>query len=266
MFKILYIQTIWVPSKELYEKNLNSLISLIEYFTKYPNPNIEFVFCGWTYKQEYFSEICKYISSNLTNKYTIFGYDHNYGKAYCVNTSLKSIDLTHEYIVISDSDMLLDINCDNMFDKLINLSLESVNILSKPFGYIAPMQKIYNCHLSYIYDNSINTSYGRLLYPSIDGGIAGGYLFISGEAWRSINGYRNGGVCFGEDAYIMIDMISNGYSCYVSEDIYINHPNEHSDMYHKYKVDQCQNPQIEFKDSIQNTERFFKSENLSSLL
>lgn len=258
MSKILYIQTIWVPSEELYKKNIESLKSLVQYLGVYPNSDIEFIFCGWSYVPEYFSKICEYIASNITNKYTIFGYDHNYGKAYCVNTSLKSIDLNHEYIVISDSDMLLDINCDNMFSKLAFMANEAPALTGKLFGYIAPMQKMYNCHMDIIYNNQIQTSYGNLFFPSGNGGIAGGYLFISVNAWKAINGYRYGGVCFGEDAYIMCDMLQNGYSCYVSEDVWVNHPYEHCSIYHSYKVNQCQNPQLEFNESIKATEEFFK--------
>lgn len=256
--KILYIQTIWVPTEELCQKNLNSLISLVEYMKAYPNIDIEFLFCGWINKNEYFNIITMFIHENFkTYKFDIKPYDRNFGKAYIVNDAV--VNKEFNYLFIQDSDMQLDIDCIDMFSKLIDCIPEINKATKKPFGFVAPMQKIFNCHISCIYENIFHTTFGRFFYPNHGGGIAGGSLFISKECWVKNNGYRQMGVCYGEDAWFLIDTFNNGMSYQVAEDIWVNHPLETNKVYHAWKVDQCQNKQLPFEESIIKTEEYWKT-------
>jgi len=256
--KILYTQAIWVPTEELFQKNMDSCISLVEYLKEYPGNDIEFLFCGWTHKNEYFDQITSFIHENFKGyNFNIVPYARNFGKAYIVNHSV--FDKEFDYLFIQDSDMQLDINCKDMFGQLLNCVEEVNRHTKKPFGFVAPMQKVFNCHIDCIYENIFHTSFGRFMYPNHYGGIAGGSLFISKECWNINKGYRQMGVCYGEDAWFLIDTFTNGMSYQVAESIWVNHPLETNKVYHAWKVNQCQNKQLPFEESMNKTEDYWKN-------
>jgi len=64
----------------------------------------------------------------------------------------------------------------------------------------------------------------KIVYPSQAGGIAGGALFISKEAWEKVNGYRELGVYASDDAILLSQIGQAGYSYGVAENINVIHP------------------------------------------
>jgi hypothetical protein len=248
MSSTVLIQPIFAPDKPRLKRNLDSLKSLSEYILK-NKLEINIVLGGWAQKDEYFDEIKNFCNkNNFPNLIHVYKFKKNYGKATIVNNlydKLREKNINYEYILTADSDIVFDINEENIFGRLEEYASKSQEIRGKPFGMIALNQKAQCCHLSMVYENEVKyiSNFGkeeRVVYPNGSGGIAGGCIFVSKEAWEKIGGYRVMGVYAGDDAYLLIDLYRNGYSINMFDSLSIVHPHDHDEDYAKWKVKVCQ--------------------------
>lgn len=232
--KFLFVQPIFVPSEIMFRKNYNSVMSMIEYFNTYRYSNIEFLFGGWNFKETYFEQM-KIVLRNFYIK----EYDKNYGKAYIINDLISNYDKDYDYIFTLDSDIILDINCPNMFSRFESF-IEILNKKrNKPLGILALKQNIFNCHLDNIYDNTFTIQQEIFHYPNEISGIAGGVFFTSKEIWKLNNGYKIFGSFGGDDGHYLLDCVKNNFSVQVCSSIWITHPYEDDIEYLKWKVNKC---------------------------
>ena len=252
---ILYCQPIFAPNLTLLNKNINSLESFCNYLKKNIDVHtINFIFGGWCINDEYWNIISTLIVK-LFNSVPI-RFDKNYGKAYVVNSLIKTAqsNIMFKYILTLDSDILFDINEPNIFERLIYSVGISECTRDIPVGLIALNQSVGNCHLSNIYENNIvfmgNYGLENLVYPNSSGGIAGGCLFITLEGWNLVGGYRIMGVYAGDDAYLLIDLLENRISIQMADTIKCIHPYEGDSKYANWKVDVCQRYQISLNNSL----------------
>jgi hypothetical protein len=267
---ILYCQPIFAPNLTLLNKNINSLNSIHEYLTKYnlTHNSINFCFGGWTINDEYWNIIYNKIKE-LFNVEAI-RFDKNYGKAYVVNKLVKYSQKIYnfKYIFTLDSDIIIDVDESNMFERLIICVGMSELILNKKCGLIALNQKICNCHMNCVYENSFNFNSDykkeKIVYPNGYGGIAGGCLFIPLESWNIVNGYRVMGVYAGDDAYILLDLYNKNMSIQMVDSINCIHPIDTDEKYSLWKVHVCQRDQKKINidsldEKINDADKFWKS-------
>ena len=248
--KILYCQPIFAPDLMRLNKNIVSLESISNYLKK-NNINIDtfnFIFGGWCINDDYW-DIISAIIIKLFNTVPI-RFDKNYGKAYVVNSLIKTAksNIMFKYILTLDSDILFNINEPNIFERLIYSIGISESTRNIPVGLISLNQSVCNCHLINVYENNIvfTGNYGieKLVYPNSNGGIAGGCLFITLDGWEKVGGYRVMGVYAGDDAYLLIDLIEKGMSIQMADTINCIHPPELDSTYATWKGTVCQRDQI----------------------
>jgi hypothetical protein len=109
-------------------------------------------------------------------------------------------------------------------------------------GLLALMQREDNRHYPCIYEHSEIVCCERVVWPTHPGGIAGGALFLSAEAWHR-TGYRVMGVYAGDDAYLLQDMHNLGYDIRVIDSLGIIHPADNDVPYTDWKHIVCQRDQ-----------------------
>lgn len=252
---ILYCQPIFAPNLTLLNKNINSLNSISEYLTKHnlTHESINFCFGGWTINDEYWDIIYNKIKDLF--KVEALRFDKNYGKAYVVHKLVEHSqkEYNFKYIFTLDSDILMDCNEHNIFERLITCVGMSELILKKKCGLIGLNQKVNNCHMNCVYQNSFkfNSEYQEenIVYPNGCGGIAGGCLFIPLDSWKIVNGYRIMGVYAGDDAYILNDLYKKNMSIQMADTINCIHPIDTDSKYTYWKVKVCQRDQKVINDA-----------------
>ncbi len=247
MSNTIFIQPIFVPDKKRFERNLESLQSFSKYILK-NNLKIPCVFGGWG-KDEYLDKIINFCNStNFPDMVGVFKYGKNYGKATVVNNLhkvIKSKNIKYEFILSADSDIIFELEENDLIARLEEYANKSQSLRGKPFGMVALNQKAQGCHLDMIYANEIkykskSGNEEKVVYPNGKGGIAGGCVFVSKKAWEDVNGYRVMGVYAGDDAYLLIDLCDKGYTIQMIDSISIIHPHDHDQEYAKWKVKVCQ--------------------------
>ena len=226
----IFIQNIFVPDKVRFERNMESVKSLAKYLKKYKCEDLPCYFGGWNYDEENFMYITKFIHDNFKNHY-LFGFDKNYGKAYVVNKMYESakVNSNFKYIVTVDSDIVFDINQKFIFDRMEYVANVSKHVTGKPFGMLAFNFLENNVHFQSWFQNSykIKNQFQMnetIVYPSQAGGIAGGALFISKDAWERVRGYRELGIYSSDDAILLQQIGQAGYSYGVAENMFVIHP------------------------------------------
>lgn len=243
----IFIQPIFAPDQKRFERNMTSLTSFFKYCDHFNN-DVKFAVGGWC-KDEYWEKFVELVNGSYAkNKITLLRFEKNYGKAVIVNAlyaKVKESNVDFKYMLTADSDMVFTTETTNLFERLEDVAAKSPAIRNKPFGMCGLQQLGHGCHFSSIYENEyfVENRFGnkdRIVYPNASGGIAGGCLFFSKDAWDKIGGYRVQGVYAGDDAYALVDIARHGYSYQVSDTIGIIHPHEDDEEYAKWKVKVCQ--------------------------
>lgn len=244
MAPILYCQPIFCPDGARLDRNIASLESLRRYMDHHgiDLSMLRYSFGGWCKTEESWKIITAKLKALFNVEATRF--DKNYGKATVVNRLIESATGIYTHILTADSDIIFCIEEPCMFDRLLDAVRCSENIRGIPCGLVALQQKGSNCHIPVIFENQLEYSSGEsLVWPTGCGGIAGGCLFISWEAWHQVGGYRVMGVYAGDDAFLMIDMMAHGFSIQVIDTLAIIHPPDNDGTYSAWKRDMCHREQ-----------------------
>ena len=268
---ILYCQPIFAPNIALLNKNLNSINSIYNYLIKY-NLNIDsinFCFGGWCINDDYWN----IISNKIKELFNIeaIRFEKNYGKAYVVNKliNFSQKNINFKYILTLDSDILIDVNEEKIFERLISCVGLSTLLLKKKCGLIALNQSENNAHIiDYIYQNQLIVNNGlkieKIVYSNGYSGIAGGCLFIPLDSWNIVGGYRIMGVYAGDDAYLLVDLYNKNMLILMVDTIKCIHPYETNEQYLKWKGETCQKNQIvvdenKLNELINDTYKFWNN-------
>lgn len=243
---IFIAHSIFAPTRGQADRNLRSIRSISEYFRSYPICGLTICFGGWG-KEEFVQEIASSIRELFAgNLHESVAFDRNYGKAYVMNQIVDNMtrDASDGFVFLLDADIILEVICPNILERLIYIASESEKYTHKPFGLIATSQAEGNCHLPAIFDNSYIVPadmWGaeRVCFPSKPSGIAGGAILCGIAPWRAVGGYRPMGVYAGDDAYFLLDVGRTGYSYQVAADVYVVHPIDHDAEYAKWKMQVC---------------------------
>lgn len=254
---------VFAPSEKLFQKNMESIISFINYLKIHPfyldgskGHILDIYFGGWTSKDSYWDEIKKTIKDAIPNAKT-FRFDKNYGKAKVVNNLAKDYFIDNpntEFMFTIDSDMRFLVDQPYMFDRLLLAASALQTNLKRPFGFVALDQQGENCHwyeprggytgmnqfLSYTLDGSGMKIEEKLVWPSDGAGIAGGSLFINSKIWRQIGGYRNFNTEYaGEDGLYLRDVQQAGASVCIIKTLSILHPIPEDDPEYRAWKNEC---------------------------
>lgn len=244
MSNIAFIQPIFAPDKKRLDRNLDSIKSLANYLKANPYDDINFYFGGWC-KDEYWATIKTSIKECMEGKkFSYKRFSKNYGKAVVVNNLHKMIK-NEQYILTADSDILFLPEEHNMFERLIECHDKMQKERKSKTGVIALNQKGQNCHLPLCFQNvrEYENQFGNVEtvnWPNGAGGIAGGCIFVSKDAWKKVGGYREMGVYSGDDAYLLLDMVRAGRTIQLFSSLHVVHPMEDDAEYAKWKVKVCQ--------------------------
>lgn len=242
MSRTIFIQPIFVPDEKRFQRNLDSINSFINYCEK-NNVKIDCIFGGWG-KEEYMTKIIDILSRKDLpfNVVSNNKFSKNYGKATVVNYLHKKAEekqLKYDFILTCDSDIVFKEDEPNMIERLEKASERLDELRNKKTGLIALQQEGHCCHWEHKFQNKLDFE-EQVKFPNRAEGIAGGCLFIRKEAWDKIGGYRVLGVYAGDDAYMMIDMVRNGYTIQLCTTISIIHPHDTDEEYQKWKNKVCQ--------------------------
>jgi hypothetical protein len=255
---ILICQPIFGPISRVTERNINSLISLGKYIKEHNVTNVDICFGGWCVDKQQWDPIISTIRECFGKK-DILSFKDNVGKAVVINTlTNKFIKPHHQYIMSADSDILFPLDNKDFFGRLVTMARKTEEIKGRKFGLLGLQQHGQGCHYKTCYENiheyktniNGNEYKEKLVWPNQPSGIAGGCLFISKEAWKTVGGYRVMGVYAGDDAYFLMDLGSRGYTWQMADSIPIVHPPENDEEYAKWKVKVCQRDSGVVKQNI----------------
>lgn len=238
--KIVFMQPLFCPTQEMFERNVRSLESLRDYLQKYPiKGQIDFLFSGWG-DPVLFEKLTKLIHTFLPATPVTFR-DRNYGKAIVVNDCLKDYFEKNnaDFIFTCDSDIVFDLSEQDIFSVAIDVMSHEVTThmgSRRRLGVIAYNQKEAQCHIHNAFDCcAIINNKHCIKWARTGEGIAGGCVCISVPLWKQINGYRPFGVYAGDDGYLMYDCIRVGYLAAVLQTSYVIHPKESNQTYQQWK-------------------------------
>jgi len=268
----IFIQPIFAPDKKRFERNWESLTSFFKYCDTYKY-DIKFAIGGWC-PDEYWNQFVNLVNSrDSKNKITLLRFERNYGKAVVVNklyNTVREKNVQYKYILTCDSDILFPSDTTRMVERLEKLATESPTYTRKPFGMVSLNQLGANCHWKICYENQFTYDNGlgqteNIVYPNAPSGIAGGCLFISKNCWESVGGYRQLSIYAGDDAYLLVDAYTKGFSHQMSDSIAIIHPEENDELYAKWKHMVCQRDSVggvvrdNLDSKIEEAENFWKN-------
>ena len=270
-----YIQPIFVPDEDRFRQNKESLISFGKYIKKYPY-DVKCIFGGWCSNDVWWKEIYAVIEKNIPPD-LVFGamsFDRNYGKAFVVNALFDKIkELEFDFFLSGDSDIIFSIKTNNLFERLSDVAMASPNATKKPFGFIGLQQEINCCHkltrTNHYYIKNRFNEIETLQQPGHPSGIAGGSLFIGRKFWEKVGGYKVMGVYAGDDAYLIHDAYSSGFSYQLAPHISVIHPPANDAEYDQWKkkklldgsYDGKNRSMIELNEDIKDHEKFWKERN-----
>lgn len=277
---------IFAPSKDMFEKNMVSVVSFVEYLKVNPfyldgskGYILDIYYGGWSAKDEYFEELKKFIKENIPNA-KVFPFDKNYGKAKVVNMLFEEYSIENpntQFVFSIDSDMKFQIDQLFFFDRLVLAANSIQEALKKPFGLIALNQSESNYHwmeprtgytgmnqnISYTLNGNGMNLAEQLVWPSDGCGIAGGGLFLNAILFKTIGGYRQLNSPYnGDDGYLLRDMIQIGASAAIIKTLFLTHPNQTDTKEYLQHKEECMKTAFEPFDKNKYDEFLDKSEKI----
>jgi len=134
MKKISFVQPIFAPDKLRLNRNLESLESIAKYTDK-NNFDVKFHFGGWA-KGDYWPTINDLINDKFKDSpFIVKKFDRNYGKAVVVNSLVDGAE--SEYLLTCDSDMVFQMEEENMWQRLIECANKAKELRTNPFGLVS---------------------------------------------------------------------------------------------------------------------------------
>ena len=245
--KIILIQPCFCPNQKMFAINKRSLISILEYISRYRFRNIKLSFGGYFAEDKHydvFSSIINEYNTNFNLDATLNRFNKNYGKAYIVNSLFRLYNGDkYNYLFTMDSDIVFDINEYDIIRRLLNCHIKSEKVFGKELGMISLNQKEHCCHVVERFDRSVVIDQDRLLWSSTHTGVAGGCLMIDVKSFINVGLYRIMGVYAGEDGYLLYDFNTRGIPSVMAESISVIHPKHDEDEkyseWKKNKLDVC---------------------------
>ncbi len=273
---ILYVQPIFAPDQRRADRNIASIQTMGEFIKTNGTDGIKLtiVFGGWAINDDLWNQIVSACKKYINESINPVRFDRNYGKALIVNKLIKVAEQTtdnFQAMLTADSDILFPLENKNMFGRLAFAATQLESQKQKPFGMVALNQKGEACHYASCQENNIeyiiNTGSGsineKIVWPTNPSGIAGGCIFLSKKMWDIVGGYRVMGVYSGDDAWLLVDCFSKGFSHQMFDSLSIIHPPENDAEYSAWKVKVCQRdsmtgPKSNIDPQIKEADQFWE--------
>lgn len=270
--KIFCAFPIFAPSKNLFDRNKDSILSFIDYLKVndyYLNGSKGFLldisYGGWVKEQGWFDDLRDTIKENIPNA-KVYQFDKNYGKAKVVNElafDYSKDNPTTNFLFTCDSDMCFEISQPHMFGRLVlaaNVMQQKSNEIfgnPKVFGMVALNQSEACCHWfpenkpegytglnrGIIYDSKGENNLSmkeELVWPQDGAGIAGGSIFCNFVLFKQNGGYRNFNTQYaGDDGLWLRDVQQMGGSVCVIKSLSMRHPTPTDDPEYRKWKDEC---------------------------
>ncbi len=264
-----FIQPIFCPNDDMYEKNIKSIDSLLKYYNKM-GYDYKIILGGYCAKDIYYQNI---VEMCLDFDVIIDRYSDNYGKAYIINDLVSkylTVDVD-DYFITYDSDIIFKQDEADIVDRIYDcynyidywLGFKNTSGIDKPIGIIALEHEINCLHLpdgrvfEHSFDSKNNIS-EKICRPHRDTGIAGGCFAIKISVWNEVGGYRLNSVYGGgDDAFLLQDLYKIGYMSYIAMSIPIIHPFDDSEIYKKWKDDMNNNISDSYDIAVEKTKNFW---------
>ncbi len=262
---------IFAPSKNLFDRNKDSILSFIDYIkanshylTGEKGFRLHISYGGWVKEQIWFDDLKNTIKESIPEA-KVYQFDKNYGKAKVVNELVFDYvkdNPNTNFLFTMDSDMLFETSQIHFFDrlhvaaKILQEKSQDFFGMPKAFGMIALNQTGECCHWwpetkpegytglngAAMYD--LKTSDGIALkeqinWPQDGAGIAGGGIFCNLVLFKELGGYRNFNTQYaGDDGLWLRDVQqANGAVC-VIKSLSLVHPKpDDSEEYRKWKTE-----------------------------
>lgn len=248
-YDVVWLQPIFLPAQEYLKDHLKVIESLRDYalYQDATHPNvtincqltIRVHFMGWALNNELWQQYLDRwheLQQELKDSRCIrweqpepLRMDHNYGQAYIYAKLMENMKDPYDFVIVNASDIYLH----QFKEPTLHLGVMTADCLGS--GMCAYNELDFNVH-----DYSIDTPHlyvrhkvrgsetGRDIQSvtvcSVTGGVAGSLAIISREAMEKTGGYKVRGVFSPEDAWIMDSMNEMGFTSYLLESLYINHP------------------------------------------
>lgn len=255
---VAYVQPIFCPNDDLFERNLKSVKSFVDYYLK-NNYEFKCVFGGYCSKKKYF-DILNAEFSRLSNVY-VERFDKNYGKAYTVNNLTKHIEDV-DYFLTADSDVVYLDNQPDMIGRLVE-AVDFSDKIGQHAGIIGLSLLEHNVHLMELMTQYKREYVGMFTSECISrphealGGLGGGCLFIDNVLWKEIGGYKVLGVYAADDGNLMVDCRKSGRYFWLSQSIAAIHLMETNEEYQRWKIEHA--PKIlELNEAIEDANKFWR--------
>jgi hypothetical protein len=244
--QVVFIQPIFCPSKDLFEINKKSLLSLLEYLKVNPF-QLDICLGGWA-NDEYWNGIEEVINEFKKLSYVSFEevkrFKHNFGKSYVVNKLFKNYYKNNKqtkYIFTVDSDIEFDLQEKNIFERMMEAAKKLEENNKHPFGCLTLNLKD-NQHNDFSYKDKFckymfDNKEEELRWDSVyQGGFAGGALFISIKAWNKMDGYKQYNQTYApEDAFLFMVLNNLRFSFAIFKTLCVIHPQNVSEEYFAWK-------------------------------
>lgn len=265
MDKIIYVSPIFSPSDFLFNKNLDSIKSFVNYIS-HNEFNGYAVFSGFCKSDSNWNILQ---SLELPDFIKLERLDNNYGKGWTVNNAIRKYRKDSVYLLTSDSDIVFPESAPNMFNRLINV-LKSKEAENLKIGALALNQEVRCCHWTDKMNKSAMINNEELIWNNGPDGVAGGCIFMPLSTWDKAKGYRNLGVYSGDDAMLSVDIRSKGFLYPIIKSLSIIHPHNgpEEEKYQQWKVGRlnlarrtgCKSyDDSEFKQDVNEIQKFWEN-------
>jgi hypothetical protein len=263
MNNIVFVQPVFCPNDTMFNKNIDAIKSWIKYCKAYGYTDWKMFITGYCAEDRYWMSILNLFREELIPNVVFTRLDKNYGKAYAVNITISKnlleVPEAWDYLLTCDSDIIFDIEEPDIVRRGVKIF---TNWVGTKLGCISFAQKQYDCHLHEHLDRTMTISEEDCSWSSKDGGIAGGCLLLSRDAWLCSKGYRIASVYGGDDALLLQDIKTAGFNVIMANSMSIIHPynTPQEAGYQHWKLVQCHE---NIRDGFGSTDNFEKHINIA---
>jgi len=236
--KILFAQTIFWRDENLLNLNIKSIESLWKYFEFYNLDKKDFIFSfsWWTLNDEYWEKIENVIKKYFNDNLYIKRFQENLWKSTYINEVITEISKEKDFtdIFTYDSDIIFDINCENMFNRLINQINFCENLRNQEY-WILWLNLIWQdvnlpeliSQNRVFYDYKFKNIYyvENIMFHNLIIWIAWACWIINRNFWEEIWWYKIVWKYWPEDWLLLQDCWKLWYSAQVSGSVFVIHNN-----------------------------------------
>lgn len=259
MEKYLLVRSIFCPDYQHFKKSFRGIINTAD-FINFVGESVDLLVIGYTKPKytDHIDKICGWKSGMFNNIYTKL-WRINWGKYEILNYLLNFCD-KYKGILFMDHDIVLPLTDKTVFNKLKSVCDGCIN--NRKVGFTA-LNQVGDCrHQPNIYENQVLIDGIHVVYPNLTnyGAIASGCFFSQPQVLKNVLPLDKISVYGLDDYYICKTLVDNGFNPVVVSSIVVEHPNDSSIIYKKWKkrmVEKCISNNVKYLETIQDATNFW---------